>query len=86
MIEHWQLSLVQGTDEEEMTHAEEILHRRGEDALVMACRRNQGLAGCRRITVETCEVFSEIRNDPEGHKEREAIPRDDRSEESEWEW
>ena len=79
MIEHWERSRVRGYNEEEKKeHFEEVLHRRGEDPLVMACRRNQGLAGCGRIRTYTEEAFIQIREDAEGSRRRKDIPRDDR--------
>ena len=78
MMEHWQRTMVRGTDDEKKEYTEDVLHRRGEDALVMACRRNQGLAGCSRFSMDTVEVFTQIRKDSEEHRRRKDIPRDDR--------
>lgn len=85
MMEHWQRTMVRGTDDEKKEYTEVVLHRRGEDALVMACRRNQGMAGCGRISMDTVEVFTQIRKDAEEHRRRKDIPRDDRQGEV-YEW
>ena len=85
MTEYWQRTMVRGTDDEKIEHREEVLHRRGEDPLVMACRRNQKLAGCSRISTDTTEAFMQIRKDAEGSRQREDIPRDERREDA-WEW
>jgi hypothetical protein len=85
MTEYWQRTIVRGVDDEKIEHREEVLHRRGEDALVMACRRNQKLAGCSRISTDTAEAFTQIRKDAEESRRREDIPRDSRREDA-WEW
>ena len=85
MTEYWEKSVVTGYAGEGVI-TETVLHRRGEDALVLACRRNQRLAGCRRIQVVTAEVFSEIRNDPEKRKALEDSPRDRQNIDTEWDW
>jgi hypothetical protein len=85
MTEYWQRTIVRGVDDEKIEHREEVLHRRGEDALVMACRRNQKLAGCSRISLDTAEAFTQIRKDAEESRRREDIPRDSRREDA-WEW
>ena len=84
MTEHWERTKVYGSNEDR-NYLEDVLHRRGEDALVMACRRNQGLAGCGRISMDTVEVFTQIRKDAEEHRRRKDISRDDRQGEAlEW--
>ena len=85
MTEHWERSRVYGVDDEKMQHREDVLHRRGEDALVMAVRRNPGLAGCSRITVDTVEVFTQIRQDRGTRRDRADIPCADNRQE-EWDW
>ena len=85
MTEYWQRTIVRGVDDEKIEHREEVLHRRGEDALVMACRRNQNLAGCSRISLDTAEAFTQIRKDAEDSRRRSDIPRDSRREDA-WEW
>ena len=84
MTEHWQRTMVRGISDD--THyVESVLHRRGEDALVMACRRNQGLAGCGKFIIETVEAFTQIRHDAEKHRRRKDISRDNRQGEAlEW--
>lgn len=75
MKTYWERTTVSGTDEEGKRHSETVLHRRGEDALRMAVRRNSGLAGCQKIWMETEEAFlSTIKE--ETHKEKREIPRD----------
>ncbi len=85
MTEYWQRTIVRGTGEEGKEHREDVLHRRGEDALVMACRRNQQLAGCSRISMDMVEAFQQIRQDAEESRRRMDIPRDSRREDA-WEW
>ena len=53
MTEYWERTIVAGEDV-----AEVVLHRRGEDPLVMAVRRNLKLAGSNRISMETEEAFT----------------------------
>ena len=79
MMERWERSLVTGAD----GAAELILHRRGEDPLVMACRRNLQLAGSSTIRVETEEAFLEDRQFLPFRKHKRDIPRDERKTE-EW--
>ena len=84
MTEHWERTMVYGSNEDR-NYSEDVLHRRGEDALVMACRRNQGLAGCGKFIIETAEAFTQIRKDAEEHRRRKDISRDDRQGEAlEW--
>ena len=83
MIEHWERSVVTGTGPEG-TATETVLHRRQDDAMQMAMRRNPKLAGCSRIEVKTMEAFTRIREDEKRRTPAE-IPRDDRQgEELEW--
>lgn len=53
MTEYWERTIVAGEDA-----AEVVLHRRGEDPLVMAFRRNLKLTGSNRISMETEEAFT----------------------------
>ena len=85
MMEYWQKTKVLGTDDEKNSHIETVLHKRGADPMVMAFRRNQGLAGCGRVQMETEEVFIMDRAE-ECRRVREDIPRDGRQDEAEWEW
>ena len=85
MTEYWQRTIVRGTDDEKNEHREDVLHRRGEDPLRMACRRNQQLAGCSRISMDTVEAFQQIRQDAEESRRQKDIPRDGRREDA-WEW
>lgn len=83
MIEHWQRSVVSGSGET-VNAREEILHRRGQDPLNMAMRRNPSMAGCNTINIFTTEAFTQIRED-ERRRTAEDIPRDDRQgEEFDW--
>ena len=82
MIEYWERTTVTGYDGEKQ-HKEIVLHRRGEDPMVQAFRRNRELAGCGKIETDTREAFSrEIREDRD---ERRRIPRS-RNDEEEWDW
>ena len=84
MTEHWERSIVSGVDSEERRQAEDVLHRRGEDPIVLACRRNRALAGCGRISVTTAEAFTEIRHCLPFRMRKANIPRDTSSEL--WDW
>ena len=81
-IEHWERTTVSGSGEN-VQAAETVLHVRGADALGMAMRRNQALAGCSRIEMLTEEAFTVFREQDETRR-RKDISRDDRSEE--WDW
>lgn len=83
MIEHWQRSEVTGTGEN-IKVAEVVLHRRGQDALGMAMRRNSKLPACNRISIITEEAFVLNRED-DTRRIRAEIPRDDRQGEV-YEW
>lgn len=83
MIEHWERSVVRGKGPE-VSATETLLHRRGEDAMQMAMRRNPQMAACSTIEVQTVEAFTrEIEEAP--RRTQADIPRDDRSGE-EWDW
>ena len=92
MIEHWQRTKVTGIETQVLEngkkirreHAEDILHRRGQDPMVMACRRNNRIAGCGMIYTATEEAFTGIREDAPPTRRKADIPRDDRQEE--WDW
>lgn len=83
MTEYWEKSRVTGYAGEEVI-TETVLHRRGEDPIVMACRRNLELAGCGRIETQTEEAFMQNRKDHE-RRTREDIPRGGIQAE-EWDW
>ena len=85
MTEYWERTVVTGRDDEKMQHREEVLHRRGQDPVVMACRRNQKLAGCNTIYHFTAEAFLLNRDEGNESKRRKDIPRDERREDA-WEW
>lgn len=81
MKEYWQRSFVTGNGgegENRYTAGEDILHRRGEDPVVLACRRNRRLAGCDRISVETSEAFQEERHGLPVRRRRDDIPKDEK--------
>ena len=83
MIEHWQRSVVTGSGEN-VNAREVILHRRGQDPLNMAIRRNPDMPGCYLFTMDTQEAFTQIREDERIRRKTE-IPRDDRQgEEFDW--
>ena len=83
MIEHWEKTLVSGSGAK--VYAEEVvLHRRGEDAIVMAMRRNHEMTKCDTIWTDTEEVFALDIQDKDGRAHRRDIPHDDRREE--WNW
>ena len=87
--EYWQKSEVTGwkTGGEERQAGqirENVLHRRGEDPLVMACRRNHELAGMDRIQVRTEEAFM-MEMEPDRNQRPDEIPRMG-SRGEEWEW
>ena len=83
MIEHWERSVVRGRGPE-IEATETLLHRRGEDAMQMAMRRNPQLAACSTIKVQTVEAFTRVIED-EPRRTQAEIPRDDRQgEEFEW--
>lgn len=84
MTEYWQRSIVSGGDAEKIEHLEVVLHRRGDDPVVMACRRNLVLAGCSVIRVDTAEAFQVQRKD-DTQKKKADIPQD-RIQTEVWDW
>ena len=88
MIEYWQRSSINGTASGEegktRTESEVVLHRRGEDPIVMACRRNRALAGCSRMVILTEEAFMQIRKDDD--RSERVIPRGRGNDFDEWDW
>ena len=87
MTEYWQRSAVTGSGgdaENGFTETEIVLHRRGEDPIVMACRRNRRLAGCHRFSTATMEAFMQIRTE-DARRTREDIPHGGHQGE-EWDW
>ena len=76
MIEHWQKSYVIGTGDD-FQATEIVLHKRGQDPMNLAMRRNPALPASSRVEVRTYEVFTMIRED-ERWRIAEDIPRDDR--------
>ena len=82
-IEHWERTEVRGYGED-VAASEVVLHRRGQDPLTMAMRRNPLLPGCQIIRQATMEAFTRIREDLGGTRQRKDIPRDRRCWEFEW--
>ena len=83
MIEYWERSEVKG-QKDGVTVVEFVLHRRGEDPMVMACRRSHALAGCDTFSVRTDESFIQVKEEDE-QKSKEDIPGDERRAED-WEF
>lgn len=83
MTEYWQRSVVTGTGEGGSA-SETVIHRRGDDVLRMAMRRNPKLAACSLVEIQTAEAFQEERK-AEDQRRPEDIPRGQRNSE-EWEW
>lgn len=83
MKEYWERVEVTGTDGNRK-HKEIVLCRRGENALVMAFRRNHALTACKEISSELVEAFVMDRKDMGKHVKRTEISRDNRQEE--WDW
>ena len=85
MTEHWERTVVKGHGPDDLYAVETVLHRRGEDVLQMAMRRNPGLAGCDRIEMQTVEAFVQECREAEERRRKDDIPRDSRQGE-EWDW
>ena len=82
MTEHWEKTIVIGRGPEERYAKETILHRRGEDVLGMAMRRNPMMPGCDWFEMETTDAFLIERIKEETQQRN--IPRDAGGDE--WEW
>lgn len=83
MIEHWQKSYVIGKGDD-FQATEIVLHKRGQDPMNLAMRRNPALPASSWVEVRTYEAFTQIRED-ERIRRRTEIPRDDRQgEEFDW--
>ena len=80
MTEYWQRSEISGIKRGDGGYsvAQTILHRRGEDPIVMACRRDAKMAGCDRISVETSEAFQEERHGLPVRRRRREIPKEEK--------
>ena len=63
-----------------------MLHRRGEDPLRMACRRDREMAGRSRFVVHSYAVFNLGIKEDHGYQHRAEIPRDDGKQYEEWQW
>ena len=70
MIEHWERTMVVGQGPEGREASETVVHRRGEDVLGMAMRRNPEMAGCSRFEMRTVEAFTRIRDRTTRHTYR----------------
>jgi hypothetical protein len=86
MIEYWEKSIVKGWDaDKKLDFKTEVLHRRGEDPLVMAIRRFYGMAGCQKFAVSTVEAFQIARDEDREKRRFVDVPRmGPRFEE--WQW
>lgn len=85
-IENWEKSIVIGTGERGEIR-EQIMHRRGEDPMVMAFRRNNEMAGCGRVRVHTEEAFSEfLKEDYEIARDAEKNRMKMKEHRQEWSW
>ena len=84
MTEHWEKTIVIGRGPEERYAKETILHRRGEDVLGMAMRRNPMMPGCDWFEMETTDAFLLERLQDEVFRVTD-IPRDRKGGE-EWDW
>lgn len=85
MNEHWERTVVTGHGPEGLYAVETVLHRRGDDVLQMAMRRNPALAGCNRIEMQTMEAFIQKCREEDARRRKEDIPRDN-SKGEEWDW
>ena len=86
MIEQWDMTKVSGVQgEDAQSAAETVLHRRGEDPMVIAFRRNRALTGCNRIVMETVACFNQERKGPEARRTKDEIPSGGHQGE-EWDW
>ena len=66
---------------------EKVLHRRGQDPVVLACRRNRELAGCEHIAITTTEAFAvQLKDNAEIDREIEREKREDRQRGREWDY
>ena len=78
MTEYWERSRVTGTKKGEggqgYTTTQTVLHRRGADPVVMACRRDQQMACCERISVDTEESFQVERHGLPVRRAKDEIP------------
>ena len=88
MIEHWERTVIKGwtpDDKQRSEQREEILHQRGVDPFVLACKRNRELAGHTHFDIYTEEAFVQTRQDEDGRRRKADIPKDGRNGE-EWDW
>ena len=80
MTEYWQRSEISGHKSGDGGYnvSQVIIHRRGDDPIRMACRRDGRMASCERFTVETEEAFQEERHGLPVHKGRREIPKEEK--------
>ena len=64
--------------------SEEIIHRREQNPILLAVKRNNALAGCGRISAETVPAFSQW-VDEAPHRTKADIPRQEGRDEYEYE-
>ena len=78
MLVHYEKSVVTGILKEEggntRTFREEILHRRSQNPILMAMRRNSGIARCQRVEVSTAPAWNQWIDEPE-FRQKADIPR-----------
>ena len=85
MTEHWERTVVTGHGPDNLYAVETVLHRRGEDVMQMAMRRNPALTGCTKVEMQTVEAFVQNCREAEERRRKDDIPRDSRQGE-EWDW
>ena len=85
MTEYWERTVVTGRGPDDLYAVETVLHRRGEDVLQMAMRRNPALAGCNRVEMQTVEAFVQECLEAEERRRKDDIPRSEHQGE-EWDW
>lgn len=81
MTEYWERSQVTGYRDvgERRTKTDmDILHRRGEDPIVLACRRSLAMAGSDEFFVDTEEAFQVERHGLPVHRGRREIPKEEK--------
>ena len=86
MTEYWERTMVTGENEAGVSYSEDVMHRRGEDPMVLAFRRNLRLAECNRVRADTEEAFMQIRDIQPAQRDRGAIPKERGIRHEEWGW
>lgn len=87
ITEYWETSFVTGVKKGDngYTVTEEIVHRRGEDPLKLACRRNNRMAGSEWFSIRTYHAFIETRGGAEKTRHKADLPKDRSTRELAWE-